>query len=254
LIFFKTQKSTRVVLNMKRERVLCSEKTGIYGVKLGQDSKFGYHAIAMASDPTKGGSFQQSALHGVPFLKGDQAQGGRYNWTFRTTSKEIPSPFRLECSKVVEVGANAWIMLWNDLFSSEENERIQACAAETIAQHGVADKTKVFGVEHENKGRMVVDMANEQGFEYHYAGKTVTGIEWPALIRELVLPRIAALFGVDANTIWAHLVYYPTPECKLGWHDDGEDGINPHFILSLTYLEHPEKPRTFQVKLKKTKV
>lgn len=241
----------------KRERYSVSEKTGIYGVKLGQNPQFGYHAVAMASDPNneEGESFQSLALHCVPFLKGDEAEGGRFNLTFRTTSPTIQNPALLTSStKVIHLTQNCWINLWDDLFTPEENTAIQACLSETIASAGVADETIVFGKKHTNHGRMVVDMADKPNFQYRYAGKTVTGIEWPPLIRDLVLPRIVPLFGggaVEAETIWAHLVYYPTPECKLGWHDDGEDGINPHFILSLTFLEHPEKPRTFQVRLKK---
>jgi len=230
-----------------------SERTGIVGVPLGQDPRFGYHVVAMASDPAKGRSFQNIAQHCVPDLKGDGARGGRWNLTFRTRSKELRLPSSLECSEKIDVGPNAWLMLWKSLFSDEQNEKIRTCLANTIRQHSVADETVVFGKRYTNRGRMAVDMANKAGFEYHYAGKTITGIERPPLIQEVVLPRVAELFGVDSDTIWAHLVYYPTPDCKLGWHDDGEDGINPHFILSLTYLEHPEKPRTFQVRLKKKK-
>ena len=240
---------------MEKKRVRKAERTGIVGVPLGQDPNYAFHAVAMASDPDpiKGSSFQNIAQHCVPVLKGDGARGGRLNLTFRTFSEELPSPSRLECSEKIALGTNAWLMLWNGLVSDEQNEKIQACLANTIDQHGVADETVVFGKRYTNRGRMAVDMAHKAGFEYRYAGKTITGIEWPPLIQEVVLPRVAELFGVDSDTIWAHLVYYPIPDCKLGWHDDGEDGINPHFILSLTYLEDPEKPRTFQVRLKKKK-
>jgi hypothetical protein len=218
------------------------------------------HLVAMASSPTNpAGSFQRLAMHEVPYLKGDKTEGYRYNLTVRTFSKTIRDPLTLTRNdqlKDHDLGQGCHVLVWQNLWTSEENEQIRQCLKDTITTHGVADKTILYGREFLNKGRSVVDMAELSSpdgnavFEYRYARKAVKGIPFQAVIQNLVLPRLATIFGVKPSDLWCHLVYYPTPDCKLDYHDDGEDGINPHLIASLTYLEYPEHPRAFRVRLK----
>ena len=67
-----------------------------------------------------------------------------------------------------------------------------------------------------------------------------------AFIEQHILP----FFGVSIEHVWAHLVFYPTPDCQLGWHGDSEDGLNTHTVISLTMLEFPvEGIRPFDVRL-----
>lgn len=209
--------------------------------------------VAMASSPSGTASFQRLAMHSVPYLKGDKAEGWRLNLTIRTSAETIRDPLLLKNGKRYEIGEGCYVQQWTDMFTAEENEQIRECLFGTITAKGVADITKVYGKEFTNKGRKVLELACEEGFEYHYGGKTVKGIAYPELIRQLVVPKMAELYGVVCEQIWGHLVYYPTSECKLDWHDDGEDNINPHLIVSLTYLEHPNKPRAFRVRLKSNK-
>ncbi len=117
-----------------------------------------------------------------------------------------------------------------------------------------ADRTFVYGKWHENKGRKVMELGWTAGTQYAYAGKTTApGHAFSKTLRQVVTQRIAPLFGVEKESIWAHVVYYP-PDASLGWHSDAEKGIDPHFILSLTLLENPVKgARDFQVRAKKKK-
>ena len=56
---------------------------------------------------------------------------------------------------------------------------------------------------------------------------------------------------MSPEEVWAHCVYYPTPDCQLGWHSDSEDGVSPHSVFSLTFLEdRVNGPRPFCVRLK----
>lgn len=215
------------------------------------------HTVAMASSPKNRtgstGSFQARAVHEVPYLKSEHAEGWRLNLTVRTIAREIRDPLTdldFKPTKDYDIGEGCHVLVWDNIFTTHENEMIQGCLLETIHAKGIPDITKMYGKTFTNKGRKVIEMSGNDGFEYHYAGKTVTGIAWPRLIRELVVPKLSQIFGVQDDELWGHLVYYPTSECKLDYHDDGEDGINPHLIVSITYLENPKKPRPFRVRLK----
>jgi hypothetical protein len=209
--------------------------------------------VAMASAPGSD-SFQKLAVHGVhPESAKSTCRGWRMNLTVRTMSKDLQkNPLdSAYCSSRYAIGEGCEILLWDNLFSAQEISDLQNVLLQTIHNNGVPDVTRLFGQEYTNKGRKVIEMASTPNFKYHYGGKTVTGIQYPNLIRELVVPRMSGVFGVLPETIWFHLVYYPTPDCKLDMHDDGEDGINPHMIMSITFLEDPIRgARRFRVRLK----
>jgi len=173
------------------------------------------------------------------------------NLTMRTFSTDV-MPDESECSRKIDIGEGGRVIIWDSLFTPDELAEIEEVLLETIKDHGVNDVTRMFGKTFTNNGRRVVEMASDPNFEYRYAGKVVKSIEFPERIRDLVLPKMTRVFGLSsADTLWGHLVYYPTPDCKLDWHDDGEEGINPHLIVSITFLEHPKiGARRFRVRLK----
>ncbi len=167
------------------------------------------------------------------------------------TEGAIRDPSTIENVHRVKITETCSVLVWETLFSREELETLKKELLDTIRGSGVADVTKMWGKTFDNKGRRVLEMAEKPGFKYHYAGKTVTGIEFSPCVQTIVVPKMAEIFGVHASKIWGHLVFYPTSECKLDWHDDGEDGINPHMIASITFLEFPQKgARPFQVRAK----
>jgi hypothetical protein len=189
--------------------------------------------------------------HRVPYYKRDKAEGWRLNLTIRMVCTEIRNPTNISADEKVDLGDGCSVLLWKQLFNENELEQLTNELLCVIHKNGVPDITKMYGKTFTNKGRTVLEMANENGFKYQYAGKTVTGIAFTECVRKIVIPKMAILFGVQPKDLWCHLVYYPTPDCKLDWHDDGEDGINPNLIISLTLLENLEKgARTFQVRRK----
>ena len=222
-----------------------TDKTQTHSFMLGHGDVIGMSSIVT------GKSFQSEIVHRVPAAK---TTGGRLNLTVRTIANQIDPDLKDSHHRSYPISATSTVFLWDGdskLFSEEEINEIQKELFQTIEQHGVADVTKMFGKTFENKGRKVLELANVDGFKYTYAGKTVTGIAFTPLVRQLVMPRLAKIFGVEESKLWAHLVYYPTSECKLDYHDDGEDGINPHMIVSITFLEDPVGGvRPFQVRLK----
>lgn len=231
----------------------CKNGTHRIGLRDGQ-------TVAMASDPQSQKSFQALAVHQVPKLENKDfvGKGWRLNFTVRTmeTEKKIQNPLTLDGdftpTSRVDIGEGCQVLLWDKLLSKEDKPALRAELLQIINKKGTADVTKMYGKTYTNKGRKVLEMAAEEGFKYRYAGKTVTGIAFTPLVRDVLMPKMAQLFGVPIDKLWAHLVFYPTRECKLDWHDDGEDGINPHLIVSITFLEHPHFPRAFDVRLKST--
>jgi hypothetical protein len=223
-----------------------AKKTGTHSFWLGHG-----HVVAMASSP-QGKSFQQTAVHRVPYKKSNNGQGWRLNLTIRTLRTDsINDPLLLESSNTYDMGEGCKVLVWEDLFTEIEIQQLQVELLDLMSRCGIPDVCKMYGKTFENAGRKVLEMADQPDFKYHYAGKTVTGVGFTPLVRQLIVPRMSKLFGVSDSEIWGHLVYYPTPECKLDWHDDGEDGINPHLIVSLTFLEDPiNGARAFETRLK----
>ena len=207
------------------------------------------NVVAMASNLNTLG-FQKRAVHRVPFLAKNNGEGWRLNLTIRAMpDNQVRDPFSLGWKKC-NIGENCAVLIKKDLFKKSEVELVKTELLDVIHKQGIADLTKLFGKVFDNKGRRVIEMADKPGFKYTYAGKTVPGIAFTAQVRELVIPKMTEIFGLDVKDLWAHLVYYPTSECKLDWRDDGE-GFNPHMIVSITFLEKPKTgARAFQVRLK----
>lgn len=201
----------------------------------------------MLSSPTSQKNFQTLCEHRVP--PSPTAQGGRLSITWRAKGTiEDPLKAREKWNTFVGIGEGCYIgvRVIKDLPAALVDELFTQ-----MKVHGTSDKTTVFGKLHENKGRKVLELSFKGGQVYSYGGKT-TPPGQPFGEHTLAFLKEHELFGasVSVEDIWAHMVYYPTPECQLGWHSDNENGLNPHAIISLTLLENPQLgARAFDVRL-----
>ena len=234
---------------------LVKERNGTYSIKLDHGT-----SVAMVSD-NKGPSFQADFEHCVPKRK--NVVGMRYNITFRakTINPERNVESIVEQSEHhIPLNKNSHICMWQTGLFSKESVATMFDELKSDTVPYTADKTYVFGKWHTNNGRTYVEMGWTAGQTYAYAGKTTDpGIEFPPEIKRNVVETVAPLFGVEPCEIWAHVVRYPC-ESSLGWHSDSEQGIDPHFILSTTFLEHHGVgkrkslgARDFQIRKKKKK-
>jgi alkylated DNA repair dioxygenase AlkB len=194
----------------------------------------------------KGGNFQSRCEHRVPPCK--KAQGWRLSTTFRADSGQVEEPKKEDWNPFISIGEECYVgMRPAKNLTKELIEELFS----VMEEFGTPDKTKVFGKEFENKGRKVLELSFKGGQTYTYGGKTTSpgqafGKETLKFLQE------EELFGesVKIEDIWAHMVFYPTPDCQLAWHRDNENGLNPHAIISLTLLEDPKLGvRSFSVRL-----
>ena len=229
-------------------------RTGIYNIHLRDGD-----VIGMISDPNlpKSKSFQSVYEHCVPVYK--KAKGSRLNLTIRCKDGSIPKYLlnAKSAQKIIKLDEHSAIVLWTELVGKEQLQAIHDELLEQLHKFGNPDHTFVFGKTHTNNGRKILELANEKGQTYRYAGKTTSaGQPFGPLTREFIENTIVPLVGVDIKNIWAHLVLYPDPSiCKLSWHGDSKDGINPHCIISLTMLEDKiNGPRPFQVRKKRKRI
>jgi len=236
---------------------LVKQKNNTYSISLDHGT-----TVAMLSD-SKSFNFQSQFEHCIP--KRANVSGIRYNITFRskttTTTRDVESIVS-QCEHSITLNEHSHICMWQTTLFDKSSmvnmfDELKACDM-------TPDKTFVYGKWHTNNDRCYVEMGWKPGQTYTYAGKTTSpGIEFPPEIKKNVSSVIAPLFGVEPEHIWAHVVRYP-PKSSLGWHSDAEQGIDPHFILSTTFLEHHSKgkswgkrkspgARDFQVRKKKYK-
>jgi hypothetical protein len=218
-----------------------SEKTGIHRAFLSNECV----AVMYSSDATK--PFQRLAKHRVPVYA--KAKGWRLNWTIRTSAKRI-NPDLSRFPQTVDIGEGLELKL---KVIPESLSLLQQELLGTLKIYGHPDVTTVFGRQSDNNGRMVLEQSLHGGKSYAYSGKVTTpGVPFGPHALEYLNQVAVVEFGVPLDELWAHLVYYPDPAiCKLDWHSDSEDGVNPNMIMSVTFLEDPEKGiRPFDVRLK----
>lgn len=224
---------------MKSDR---NNKTGICKFFLKHGTLCG-----MLSSPSTNKSFQTLCEHRVPPCP--IAQGGRLSITFRAKGVvDDPLKAREKWDMFTSIGEGCFI--GGKLLKNLSSQLVEELFTQ-MKEHGTPDKTVVFGKSHENKGRKVLELSFKGGQVYSYGGKT-TAPGQPFGEHTLVFLKEEELFGssVSVEEIWAHMVYYPTPDCRLGWHSDNENGLNPHAIISLTLLENPALGiRPFDVRL-----
>lgn len=226
------------------------DRHGVHRVELGHGT-----LVMMESNHEQGDekSFQRLCQHRVP-KAGKHVRGGRLNWTIRIHNPNINvNRSRLMPQDTIDINENARLLVWNQLPEMTEDE---LCALhkellDDMEAHGNADRTFVFGKWHENNGRKVLEQAMSDGQTYRYGGKTTDPGKAFGPHARKALERLAQMVGVQGtDAFWAHLVYYPDASCKLGWHSDAEDGINPHAIFSVTFLDDPVNgARPFDVRL-----
>lgn len=219
--------------------------------------------IIMKSDPEGARNFQQEYEHCVPKRKlgahKEPLKGWRLNATLRLQQKglykgspqgSVPPSYRKKLEEGIEV--LGWLP--KVLISKEDLKLWKQELYTQIMAHGVADKTTVYGKVHLNGGRKVLELAATSGQTYSYGGKTTpAGQSFGEITSKMVADILGpTIFGTSEN-LWIHLVYYPSPtESGLGWHSDSEEGIDPHCIASVTFLEYPDSgARPFQVRKKK---
>lgn len=225
----------------------------------------------MASDWSSASqSFQKKCEHRVPPAK-HPVLGGRLSWTVRIRSTDILPAISFDTltsaagTAVALDASDCALLAWtpkqaHDLLgldmSPECADELQRELRADMIKHGHPDITRVFGKTHFNKGRRVLEQAHTDGQQYTYGGKTTQSGKAFGPVARRVLQSLAHTLGLpDSACFWAHLVYYPTPDCKLAWHQDAEKGINPHLIFSMTFLDDPiHGARPFDVRLKKQKV
>lgn len=209
----------------------------------------------MASDPNNGPehSFQRLAMHQVPVAK--KSKGARLNWTIRTSRMDIPNPILIDWEQRVDVGEGLWLLLSTWPLESTKLHDLYEELLLQMSQHGTPDETTVFGKTFTNNGRKVLELSHEAGHTYTYSGKTTApGQAYGPIARSVLeyLSNVVFRGAVTVEEMWSHLVFYPNPqECKLSWHSDSENGVNPHCIMSVTFLDDPIMgPRPFDVRLK----
>ncbi len=198
----------------------------------------------MLSSPENGPSFQAKAQHRV--VAYPKAKGWRLSVTIRPGGKisdPITAGYKWEETILLGEGCYIGRRLLPNL-----SPDLVAEILKQMDEFGKPDITKVFGKMYENKGRKVLELSFAGGYVYSYGGKKTDpgqpfGKHFCAFLKE------EKLFG-ETMDIWAHVVFYPTPDCQLGWHSDNENGLNPHAIISLTILEDPVQGiRPFDVRL-----
>lgn len=218
------------------------EKSGIHKVFLNHGELCG-----MLSSPN-GKNFQALCQHCVPAYA--KARGARWSVTFRARGViEDPLSLKDKWTEFTEIGEGCYIGTRKS--SPFVHTNLSKELITMMHQFGTPDKTTVYGKTFDNKGRKVLELSYEGGQTYTYSGKT-TSPGQPFGKETLAFLRAELLFGesVSVEDVWAHMVYYPTPDCQLGWHQDNENGLNPHAIISLTLLEDPELGvRPFYVRL-----
>ena len=232
--------------------------TGIYSFNLRDGQLAG-----MISDPSRGSqSFQRLIKHCVPRRSTRTVQGYRINCTFRVQEDAPVNNLLLPLDEdktndrgetgetVMIVKPHCAVKLWSGILTRGENTVLHLELKRQLEEHGRPDTTLVFGRTHANRGRRVLELAHTAGQTYTYGGKTTPpGVPFGEAARLVIRNKIAPRLGVAPDKIWAHVVYYPSADTSLGWHGDAEKGINPHAVLSLTFLENPAAGvRPFQVR------
>jgi len=221
--------------------------TGIHTFNLGDGQ-----VAAMVSDPVQKESFQRLVQHCVPKRSVSKTKGYRINCTFRVSeSAKVKNLVSAEADETVMIiKPHCAVKLWSSMLSRGEKMVLHAELKGLVDAHGRPDVTTVFGRKHTNRGRLVLELAHTEGQTYTYGGKTThPGIAFGNAAKLLIRNKIAPKLGVEPEQIWAHVVFYPDASTSLGWHGDSEQGINPHVVLGLTFLEHPEAGvRPFQVR------
>ncbi len=221
-----------------------NEKTGIHRVHLADG---GVCIMHTNDDGNSEISFQRLAKHQVPLYK--QSSGWRLCWTIRTTEKKLENTDLSTYKQELHIGSGLSLRLKTLAVDTV----LKAELLSDLLKYGHVDETTVFGKTFTNNGRMVLDQAMEDGQTYTYAGKTTApGKAFGQHASAFICDIAAKEFGVTPDKLWAHLVYYPdASKCKLAWHSDSEAGINPHMIMSVTFLEQPVYGiRPFEVRLK----
>lgn len=186
-------------------------------------------------------SFQALAQHQVPVFP--KAKGWRLSWTIRTTE---PLLDKTDISSFIQqygIGDGLTLLLKKVAYDPLLKQELLA----DLHAHGEADVTRCFGE--------VLEQAYEAGQVYQYGGKTTApGTAFGQHARAFLDQYAKPAFG-GTDKLWAHLVFYPEPQtCKLSWHGDQIDGINPHMIMSVTFLEFPDEGvRPFEVRLNSDK-
>lgn len=216
--------------------------------------------LAMASFGEGSDNFQSIFEHSVP--KRANASG-RYSITFRSNTPHVrnevdtvaKAPHALRLAATPEE-CPCYLLAWDTNALDDAVHKGVYKELRALKSSMDPDRTFCYGKWHDNNGRLVHEMSWEAGQTYSYAGKqTKPGTAFPPIIRGVVRDFVAPLFGVQPHLIWAHVVYYPAGGTSLAWHGDAEQGIDPHLIVSLTYLEPSAKeglrlPRAFQVRPK----
>ncbi len=204
-------------------RVEFNEKTRVWRAHLEHGA-----VCVMSSDPALGPahSFQRLAQHQVPICK--TARGGRLSWTVRTA--------RLDGSVVADLDAYTTHDLGQGLvlgIAPWPLDQALLLELHTELRVRVHDKTCLYSIT-----------------------TTAPGCAFGPVSRSVLTHFADHIFHCAVEELWAHLVWYPdAATCKLAWHSDSEAGINPHTIMSVTFLDNEvEGVRPFEVRLKKTAV
>lgn len=112
------------------------------------------------------------------------------------------------------------------------------------------DITRMFGKVYNNNGRMVADMVlpSQHPFTYKYSGKTVVG--------QTATQTVMKMFDLlkengHGSYNWAHIVYYPNGQTKLGAHSDDEHEIQKGFpILGISLFANEDDTRILRLRPK----
>lgn len=216
-------------------------KTGIWRVFLNDGSV----VVMFTLGPSLDRSFQRLSKHRVPVW--GKASGWRLNCTIRTDQAVDGPDFSTFGTN--DLGEGLQLLLKQVEYPAALKREL----FEAMQSFGEADVTTVFGRVSQNNGRKVLELAATDGKTYAYSGKTTKpgrafGPETSAFLEREIVPALK----VPLDSLWCHLVFYPDPAtCKLDWHSDSENGLNPHCIASITFLEDTERGvRPFDIRLK----
>ena len=111
------------------------------------------------------------------------------------------------------------------------------------------DITKMYGKTFLNSGRQVVTYTtNDKLLIYKYGGKNVNVIMMNKNIKD-ILNRVEKVSGVEYN--WVHIVYYPSGDTKLDWHNDVGGIAKNSTIAGISLFKYPTNIRSVEFKKQK---
>ncbi len=191
-----------------------------------------------------GETFQRDFEHGVPSRK--RVMGARISFTFRTSyAAEKVMKEGVEDEKETCRVENGRIV------NGPSFDEIMAIVAPYLR----SDKTQRFGKTFENHGRKSCEFLtwhNPEEFIYTYGQQKHIGQTMPEAVRIVADALTKANDNVPLD--WAHVTFFTSGECTLGFHSDNETVIRENTnIWCWTLMQNTNETRDVVVRPKTPK-